>query len=115
MNTNVLNPSEVIDLMIDLRFQSAALKHKINTLKPAFFAAYTQYNTIQVKHDVRVSFAELHAAIFRKLTPGKWNYPHHILEQEQQLKNLKLEFQKTHEPISGRDITWSVRLLIDQP
>jgi len=30
MNTNVLNPSEVIDLMIDLRFQSAALKHKIN-------------------------------------------------------------------------------------
>jgi hypothetical protein len=106
MNTDVLNPSEVIDLMIDLRFQSAELEHQINTLKPAFFAACAQYNTIQVKHD--------RAAIFRKLTPGKWDYPHPILEQEQQLKNLKLDFQKTHEPISGREITWSVRLLTDQ-
>jgi hypothetical protein len=43
MNTDVLNLSEVLDLMIDLRFQSAALEHKI-TLKPAFFCRL-RFNT----------------------------------------------------------------------
>lgn len=106
MSTNTLSPSVVIDLMIDLRIQVAELERQIDALKPAFFAACAGYNSLQIRHE--------RATIFRKLTPGQWNYSADILEQERQLKQFKQSFQKNHEPAAGREVFWSVRLLTHQ-
>jgi hypothetical protein len=105
MNTDTLTSSEIIDLMIDLRIQFAELENKINALKPAFFDACSEYDTLRFTHE--------RAIIFRKLTPGIWNYPDSILEQEKQIRQLKQEFQQTHDPLMGRDITWAIKLLAD--
>ncbi|MGH2412724.1 MAG: hypothetical protein ACRDEA_03305 [Microcystaceae cyanobacterium] len=38
-----------------------------------------------------------------------------ILEQEVLLKQLKHLFQQDHEPTSGREIAWIVKLLLAKP
>lgn len=102
METTILDPGNVIHQMITLRLQLAELEQQINSLKPAFFAACAAQDASQFKHE--------QAVISRRLTPGKWNYSGDILEQEQHLKQLKQRFQQTHEPVAGRDITWSIQL-----
>lgn len=102
MNRTTLDPGHVIDQMITLRLQLAELEQQIDSLKPAFFAACAAQDLSQFKLE--------QAVISRRLTPGKWNYSGDILEQEQRLKQLKQRFQQTHEPVAGRDITWSIQL-----
>ena len=102
MNTDSLHSENVINQMIALRHQLAQLQQQIDALKPAFFDACAAQAITQLRHP--------HATISRKLTPGKWDYPSHILDHEQHLKQLKQQFQQTHEPSAGREIIWTIRL-----
>jgi hypothetical protein len=88
--TELLNPIEIIDAMIDLRIQLSELKQQIQSLQPAFFAACLALNTEKIALE--------RAIITRKLTPGQWTYSPNIGEQEAFLKQLKREFQQLHEP-----------------
>lgn len=104
MTTHTPNVSDVIDEMIHLYTLKAQLEQQIKNLKPAFFKACTQQETNrQVKHE--------RAIISRRLTPGRWNYPSYIIDQELQLKQLKREFQDSHEPNTGREVIWSIKLM----
>lgn len=103
MNTDTLSSDNAINQMVSLRLQRAELDHQINTLKPEFLEACAALDVSQLKHQ--------QALISRRLTPGKWDYPDHILEHEKQLKQLKQQFQDTHEPATGREISWSIRLI----
>lgn len=103
MATDSLTSVDVINQMINLRIQLADLEHQIDTLKPAFFAACAEQGNNQVELE--------RAIITRRLTPGKWAYPDHITQQEKQLKLLKEEFRQSHEPTTGREIIWSVKLV----
>ena len=102
MNTDILSPDDTINQMIELRLQLAKLERQIETLKPAFFDACAAQEAAQFRHE--------HAIISRRLTRGTWDYPTHILEQEEHLKQLRLQFQQTNEPTAGREITWSIKL-----
>lgn len=110
LNTNqvdsseLLNKSEVINTMIELRIQLAELEQQIQALQPAFFAACVALNTDKIALE--------RATISRRLTPGHWSYSADIVQQEDLLKQLKRQFQQTHEPISGREITWAIKLLL---
>jgi hypothetical protein len=103
MATDILNPSDIIEQMIDLRIQQADLEQQIQALRPAFFDACAQQTMDRLENE--------RALIYRKLTPSKWNYPSHILAHEQQLKQLKQDFQESHEPAMGREIIWNIKLL----
>lgn len=102
--TELLNPVEIIDAMIDLRIQLSHLEQQIQSLQPSFKAACLALNTDKISLE--------RAIITRKLTPGQWTYSPQIGEQEAWLKQLKREFQQLHEPTSGRDVTWAIRLLL---
>jgi len=102
MNTDSLSPNDAINQMIALRLQRAEIDHQIETLKPTFFEACAALDISQLRHE--------QALVLRKLTPGQWDYPSPILEQEQQLKQLKQQFRETHEPTTGRELSWSIRL-----
>ena len=102
MSTDILSPDETINQMIELRLQVAKLERQIDALKPAFFAACAVQEITQFQHE--------HALISRRLTPGKWRYPNHILEQAEHVKQLKLQFQQTNEPTAGREVIWSIKL-----
>lgn len=104
MNTTTSEPSEIIDQMIALRIQLGQLESQIEALRPAFFQACAAQEISQFQHE--------QALISRRLTPGKWDYPNDILEQERQLKQLKQQFQQTHEPVAGREIIWSIKLTL---
>ncbi|WP_346293236.1 hypothetical protein [Sphaerothrix gracilis] len=104
MNTDSPVSDSVIDQMIDLRLQLAQLEHKIDTLMPPFFHACAAQELTQFRHK--------HGIICRRLTPGKWDYPSDILKQEKRLKLLKQQFQQTHEPTAGREVSWSIRLTL---
>jgi len=107
IDLDLLNPLEVIEMMIDLRIQLAQLEHQIKTLQPAFFAACFALNQAKI---------ERHRAIVsRRLTPAQWTYATEVLEQEILLKQLRKQFQQDHEPTSGREITWMIKLLLAQP
>lgn len=99
MATDSLTSADVINQMINLRIQLADLEHQINTLKPAFFAACAEQDNNQFELE--------RAIITRRLTPD----PNHITQQEKQLKLLKEEFRQSHEPTTGREIIWSVKLV----
>ena len=101
--STLLNPNDIIEHMIDLRIQIALLQQQAKDLKQDFFAACFALNqdTITLEQ----------ATISRKLSPGKWDYPLNITEQELLIKALKDQFKQDNEPISGRDITWVIRLL----
>jgi hypothetical protein len=102
--TTLLNPTEILDAMIELRIQLQVLEEQIEALRPAFFAACLALNTDKIALE--------RATIFRRLTPGQWTYSDNIVEQEDLLKQLKRQFQQTHEPVGGREITWAIKLLL---
>ncbi len=102
MTRTTAEPSDVIDQMVALRIQLAQLETQIEALKPAFFDACATQEASQLQRES--------AVIFRRLTPGQWNYPSDITEQEQRLKQLKQRFQQTHEPVAGREVSWSIKL-----
>jgi hypothetical protein len=104
MTTAILQPSEVIEQMIDLRIRQAELEVQIQALKPAFFDA-CQLAADQLENK--------RALIYCKLTPGQWNYPSHIVQQAEQLKQLKQDFRENHEPAAGREVNWVLKLLTD--
>jgi len=90
----VFNPSEIVDRMIDLRCQLAELERQ--DLQPAFFAACLALNTDTIALE--------RAVISRRLTPGRWLYSPDIIAGEGLIKQLKREFQQTHEPSGGREV-----------
>jgi hypothetical protein len=100
----LIDPNAVINTMIELRIQLAELEQQIQALQPTFFAACVALNIDKVTLE--------RAAISRKLTPGQWSYSSDIVEQEGLLKQRKQQFRQTHEPISGREVTWAIRLLL---
>lgn len=102
--SDLLNPLDVIDAMISLRAQLAQLEQQIQSLQPAFYAACLALNTDKIEME--------RATISRRLSPGKWDYSDDIVEQEELLSRLKKQFQQNHEPISGREAIWAVRLLL---
>jgi len=102
--TDILDPLEVIETMIELRIQAAQLEQQIQALQPAFFAACVALNTEKIAHD--------RALITRRLTPGQWAYASDVLEQEALFKHLKQQFQQAHEPTGGREVIWAIRLLL---
>lgn len=106
MTTETLTPSEIIELMIDLRIQQADLEAQIQALKPAFFDACAQQTTDRIQNE--------RALIYCRLTPGQWNYPDDIVQHEQQLKQLKQDFRENHEPAVGREVSWALKLLTKQ-
>ena len=103
-STDLLNPIEILDAMIELRVQLRAIEEQIQALQPAFFTACLTLNTDKIALD--------RATISRRLTPGQWAYSAKVLEQETLFKHLKQQFQQTHEPISGREIIWAIKLLL---
>lgn len=103
-STALLSPSEIINAMIELRIQLAELEQQIQTLKPAFSDACLALNTDKIELE--------RATITRKLTPGQWAYSEEILAQENWLKQLRTQFKQTHEPISGREVSWAIKLIL---
>jgi len=102
--TDLLNPAEILDTMIELRIQLRALEEQIQVLQPAFFTACLALNTDRIALD--------QATISRRLTPGQWAYSADVLEQETLFKHLKQQFQQSHEPIAGREVIWAIKLLL---
>jgi hypothetical protein len=100
----LLNPLDIIDRMIELRIQLQQLESQIASLQPAFFAACLSLNAEKIERT--------RAVITRKLTPGQWTYSINILEQDAFLKQLKKQFHQEHEPSSGREVTWAIKLLL---
>lgn len=103
-STDLLNPHQAINTMIELRIQLAELEQQIQSLQPAFFAACLTLNTDKIAFE--------RAIITRRLTPGQWTYSSDILEQEALFKQLKQQFQKSHEPTGGREVIWAIKLLL---
>jgi hypothetical protein len=62
-STDTLNPIDIINAMIDLRFQWAELEQQIQALQPVFFAACLTLNTDKITIE--------RATITRRLTPGQ--------------------------------------------
>lgn len=102
--TDVLNPSQIIDRMIELRLSLSELESQIQALQPAFFAACLALNTDKITRE--------RAIVSRRLTPGQWVYSPEIVTQEDLLKQLKKQFQDTHEPSGGREVIWAIKLLL---
>lgn len=113
MNTASSSPNDIIDQMIELRMQFVEIERQINALKPAFYAACAAQEAegTEFRRDcISKDGSPYRAVIYRRLSAGQWEYPDTIVEQEQRLKHLKKQFQAVHEPTSGREITWTVRL-----
>lgn len=91
--------------MIELRIQLQAIENQIASLQPAFFIACLSFNTEKIERT--------RAVITRRLTPGQWTYSIDILEQDSFLKQLKKQFHQDHEPTSGREVTWAMKLLLN--
>jgi hypothetical protein len=102
--SDMIEPLEVITSMIDLRIQLADIEQQIQALRPAFFAACLALNMEKISLE--------RAVITRKLTPGRWTYSDDILEQESLLRCLRKQFQQNHEPSSGREVSWAIKLLL---
>ena len=104
MSTDISSPNDAIDQMVSLRLQRAELDRQIDTLKPKFLEACADLNISQLRHE--------QALISRRLAPGKWGLSEPLfLEHEKQLKRLKQQFQETHEPAAGREVSWAIKLL----
>lgn len=102
--TDFLNPADVIETMIELRFQLREIEAQIQALQPTFFAACLALNLEKITLQ--------RATISRRLTPAHWDYSDSIVEQEAGLKQLKQQFQQSHEPTGGREVTWAIKLLL---
>jgi hypothetical protein len=95
--TEILNPSQTIEEMIDLRIQLHELEQRIQALQPSFSIACITLKIDKIALD--------RAIITRRLTPGQWAYSPKILEQAELLK-------QSHEPTKGKEVTWAIRLLL---
>ena len=104
--TEILNPADVLEMMIELRFQLREIEAQIQALQPAFFAACLALNLEKITLQ--------RATIARRLTQARWDYSDSISEQEAWLKQLKQQFQHSNEPTGGREVTWMVKLLLVQ-
>ncbi len=102
----MLNLADVIETMIELRFQLREIEEQIQVLQPAFFAACLALNLGKITLQ--------RPTISRRLTPARWDYSEPIGEQEVWLKQLKQQFQQSHELTGGREVTWMVKLLLVQ-
>ncbi|AGY56858.1 hypothetical protein GKIL_0612 [Gloeobacter kilaueensis JS1] len=102
MEADIEKSLEVIDKMIELRLQLAALEEQIKTLQPHFYLACSAVSTDKIETP--------RATISRRLTAGKWLYSAPILQLEEQLKQQKQQFQKQNEPVEGREVIWAIRL-----
>jgi len=100
----LLDPTAILDAMIELRFQMAALEQQMQALQPAFFAACLALNTDKIALE--------RATIARRLTPGQWAYPTDLVAQEDALKQRKRQFKQAHEHSGGREVTWTIKLLL---
>ena len=105
-STDFLNAADVIESMIELRFQLREIEAQIQALQPAFFAAGLALNLEKITLQ--------RATIAHRLTPARWDYSEPIAEQEAWLKQLKQQFQQSNEPTGGREVTWMVKLLLVQ-
>ena len=65
-STDLLNPHQAINTMIELRIQLAELEQQILALQPAFFTACLALNTDKIAFE--------RAIITRRLTPGQWTH-----------------------------------------
>ena len=101
----LLNPLDIIDMMIELKVQLQELQNQVASLQPAFFAACLSLNADKIERT--------RAVIIRKLSPGQWTYSIDILEQEDCLKQLKKQFHQDYEPTSGREVGWMIKLLLN--
>lgn len=101
---HLIQPLDVIHAMIDLRAQVAELELQIQTLQPTFGAACLALNTDKISLE--------RAIISRRLTPGRWAYSNDVVVQEDLFKLLKKQFQQTHEPIAGREVAWTIKLIL---
>lgn len=102
--TDILDPMEIINTMLDLRAQLAELQQQVDALQPTFYAACAALQLEKI--------ATNRATVSRRLTPGKWDYSDEIIEQEDLLKQLKSQFQQAHEPIGGREVYWMIKFLL---
>jgi hypothetical protein len=102
--SDVLHPNEIIEAMIDLRLQLSELERQVQALQPAFYAACLTLNTDKIALE--------RATITRSLTPSQWAYSEAVLEQEALFKQLKQQFQQSHEPSGGREVIWKIKLLL---
>ena len=102
-NGEILSDYQIINQMIELRFQLAQIQQQIKELEPSFSAACAALNTEKITLN--------NATISRRLTPGKWLYSPEITTLEEEIKHLKRQFQQTHEPIAGREVIWGIKLL----
>jgi hypothetical protein len=80
-SSDLIDPNEVINTMIDLRIQMAELELQAKLLQPAFFAACLALDTETINLE--------RAAISRKLTPGLWDYSLDIIDQNNLLRDCK--------------------------
>jgi hypothetical protein len=103
MKKNAVTPSQIIEKMIDLHLQQDEIEQQMKVLKPAFHEACHQLSNDQIDTD--------RASIHFRITPGKWDYPIDIINQDRHLRLLKKHFRDTHEPISGREEYWLIKLV----
>jgi hypothetical protein len=100
-----LSSAKIIDQMIALHTQKKMLEQQIEELEPAFFEACNQQENDKIDGE--------RALIYRKITPGRWVYPDNIIKQQERLKKLKQDFQNTHEPNHGREVSWVVKIYMN--
>jgi chaperonin cofactor prefoldin len=100
-----LSSAKIIDQMIALHTQKKTLEQQIADLEPAFFEACNQQDNDQIDGE--------QALIYRKITPGRWVYPDNITKLQERLKKLKQQFQDTHEPNHGREVSWVVKIYVN--
>lgn len=104
MIPTVPSSGDPIAQMIQLRLQLAELERQIDALKPDFYAACAA-----AARDGK-QFERDGVVFSRRLSPGKWDYSDDIRQQEDLLKRLRRDFQRSHEPVSGREIIWTLKM-----
>lgn len=102
MTTEPFDANEIIQQMIQLHIQRKHIKEQIEALNPLFYEACETQNSDRFRLE--------QATIYRNVSPGSWTYPSYIVEVEERLAQLKKEFKETHEPSSGRNNGWKLRL-----
>ncbi len=84
--SDLLDPLEIIDAMLNLRAQLAEFQQQVDALQPAFYAACAALQLEKIATD--------RATISRRLTPGKWNYSDEISSRRICSSNSNPSFNK---------------------
>jgi hypothetical protein len=106
MSKKTVTPSQIIEQMIDLQIQLKEVERQIQKFTPTFHDACHQLTGDQID---RIDTER--ASIHFKTKAGKWEYDLEIDNVERHLRQLRKEFRDTHEPISGREEYWSIKLV----